>query len=217
MTVIAAIPTCGKSEYLSQLVSDLVIDSGVDEVLILATNGVQHLDVPHSSKIARVDCPEQNISSWWNRAIRYAQTESSPTALALLNDDIRFPLSNSVSQAAAVLWAHPELVVLGFNYGHIGKGIRYCTGSYRNHGIGGFAFMVDAHRCPAADEQFVWWGSEDSILQDVELQGDKMAIALSLPVEHTAETTAATMSWTHEARAQDRDRFAAKYGRDKTW
>ena len=209
MVTIAAIPTIGMSPHLRPLVEMLVNDPHIDEVLLIKNEQVP-LDVPHEAKIVEVFIPEHNISVWWNWAIRYAAVDNA--RLALLNDDIWFDSPWAVSDAAHLFDIHPNLVVCGFNYGDWAAGVRYVTGSYRDHGIGGSAFMVDSARCPLVDEQFVWWGGDDDLFRKVSEQGSDLAVALELTYNHEPETTAARSAWTYTAREADRQRFVEKYG-----
>lgn len=213
--IIAAIPTIGRSPLLKPLVAALLEDGGVDEVLLICNEPEALLDIPGSPRIVRVNLQERSISKWWNWAIRYASVDGS--LLALLNDDIAFTVPWAVSRAAGLFDDNHDIVVLGFNYGLPGSGIRYVEGSYRHYGVGGFAFMVDTQRCPLVDEQFQWWGTDDDLFMTVVQQGGKLALAMELTVEHVAETTAITEQWTYEARALDRERFVKKWGVGAAW
>lgn len=208
--IIVAIPTNGESPLLRPLVEKVLDDSQVEDLLIITQSYHLELDLPEDPRIIKAMLPERNISTWSNWAVRYAAVDNG--FLALLNDDIEFDDPYPISQAAQVFVQHPKVVAVGFNYEDVRPGIRYCTGSYRNNGIGGFAFMVDSSRCPLVDEQFQWWYSEDDLFNQIAANGDRMAIAMEVAVHHVAETTASKHAWTYEARALDRLRYIAKYG-----
>lgn len=207
--VVAAIPTIGMSRHLRPLVEGLVEDPGVDEVLLIRNEDVV-LDVPHHAKVVEVYIGEKSISVWWNWAIRYCAVDAA--RLALLNDDIWFTSPWAVSDAVRLFDVHPDMAVCGFNYEEAATGVRWCKGSYRDHGVSGAAFMVDSARCPLVDEQFRWWGTEDDLFMQVANQDDRMGVAMELTFGHDASTTAAVTEWTYTAREEDRQRFVAKYG-----
>lgn len=210
MVTIAAIPTIGMTKYLRPLVEMLIADPGVDEVLLIKNEPVP-LDVPHEAKVVEINLVgTQNISVWWNWAIRYAAVDSA--RLAILNDDIWFHSPWAVSDCAHLFDLHPDLVVCGFNYEEWAPGLRYCTGAYRDHGVGGAAFMVDSARCPMIDEQFRWWGGDDDLFRQVDAAGHLLAVAMELTYGHDEQGTALTTEWTYTAREADRARFEAKYG-----
>jgi fructose-specific phosphotransferase system component IIB len=214
-----AIPTIGEAPGLGTLVRQL-LDDDVDEILLLVNRpGINLPDVVPSHRIIIMETEGPGIYPGWNTAIRYAAI--SRAKLAILNDDIKLRHERSISLAASIMldYEPQDLVVLGFNYGIYRNDpeVSYVNGSYRNGGVGGFAFMVDSTRCPMVDEQFEWWGGDDDLFIQVEKAGHKLGIANTLTVDHLSETTARNHLWTYEARLRDRDRFVAKYGRTAAW
>lgn len=204
--MIVAIPTIGMAPQLPALV-DRVYADGADHVVLMINRPeavMGTLDV----RAGRVSLPGWSIYAEWNWAI----TNYVDATVVLLNDDVELA-PGALGAVVAALASEADLVAVGFDYQHLpAVQLRYCRGTYREHGIGGFAFAVKAARCPLVDEQFEWWGGDDDLMYSIERAGGLCAVLEGAHVTHVAETTAIHFPWTHEARARDRARFLAKWG-----
>lgn len=168
-------------------------------------------------RFERVDAAGWPFYRMWNDAWQrtYLDTDGY---LALLNNDIQLS-AGALRTLAEVLDTRPDLWVVCPDYrpGVRGASVQEVRGSYRDHGICGWAFVLraDAHRrgVPFIDETFQWWCGDDDLFAQVEAHGGKLAIVTAARVEHVNEGTARHHPEIHAIKQADLARFAAKYRR----
>lgn len=214
--IFACVPTIGASPLLHPLVETL-LDDGVDKIILTVNKPNVSLGIYPSDRVDVLETHGMGKSIYvgWRLGIDMAAQVGAH--LAILNDDIAFDDPNAVSKASALLTANPKVVILGFNYGPRGSGLRYCRGSYRHGGIGGAAFMVDAARVVEPDPVFEHWGGDDSMFLETEKKGGKLAIANALTFRHIGEQTARGEPWVADAIGRDWHRFEDRYGKGSAW
>lgn len=208
------IPTVGASPHLSRLIETLQADDAVKRIDLFVN---EHDALPvvagqltDHERVAFHHAEPKTIYPAWNWAIRQARSDGQ--LLAILNDDISLPPDPIT--AALEYWAgHSDVAVLGFDHtGTVPAGrLHFCRGTIRHHGIPGFAFLVDPDKVTEVDTQFRWWFGDDDLFFNAEKHGHRLA-RCSVPVQHEAETTASTRTWTHTIRFQDQERFKSKWG-----
>lgn len=205
MTFNAVIPTIGLSNLLPALV-DRLIEDGADTIW-LPDNGT---DPVHGARRVGVIAHERvvlyrtanTIYESWNEAM----DASSPLPLAVLNDDIILP-PGSVNEALRHLSEWTPLV--GFNYRTPKDCARWAdaqpvSGTFKNYGIGAFAFVVDPRYCPRVHPGFRWWYGDDDLVARVEAAHCQPMLAVGAPVDHPAPSTSGNqMPWREEACTAD--------------
>lgn len=159
-------------------------------------------------------CMGISLYHGWNYSIELAKKEDA--WLAVLNDDIQLFEDKSVSTVAGVLADSPSYAIAGLNWLEppqstpvSARPLRQVHGSYRHHGVGGFAWVCDPQKIRTVPESLVWWGGDDAIFFYAEEDGHKLGIANHVHVQHENELTANSdgQEWTHTAKEQDRHAF----------
>lgn len=227
-----AVPTVGKSPYAVGLYRALLksaeqiplsivvminkdsearaVNEQLDEAGLLSTCNV-------------IGSQGMNLAEQWRHALRLALYYRCPR-LHLFNDDVVLR-SGAVPAMSTVMNASRNITMAGYDYFDSMpeevidfQGFQPARGSYREGGIGGFAFAVHTEHpnLPEPDAQFEWWGGDDDwVWQIVEL-GGLCAVARGIPVRHPCpETSAIHYPELAEAKARDHARLLAKWG--KAW
>lgn len=215
------IPTIGHSNLLVPLIRHLEEDDRVDQI-VLTVNLEDHVDTvreifrfcePNIS-IVETWCLGRSIHHGWNTAIQKAR--EADAFLAILNDDIELVEHDAVYEVAKTLNADPSYAVVGMNYFESpektkpdARPVRPVHGSYRHHGVGGFAWVCDPHKVHTVPESLVWWGGDDYCFFRAEEDGYKLGIANHVHVTHVNEATAGSgkCEWAQHAKEQDRIEF----------
>lgn len=215
------IPTIGYSPYLIPLVNELERDRAIDQIL-LTVNLQKHVDPVRDffrfgePTIEVVETWPQGKSLYhgWNTSIELACKENA--WLAVLNDDIRLLTPNAISHVAGLLASHPSYAIVGLDWSETpesadsgARPLRQVHGSYRHHGVGGWAWVCDPHKIVQVPDDIVWWYGDDHIFLSAEKDGHKLGIANHAHVEHYNEFTAssAEQDWTQTAKITDHEAF----------
>lgn len=219
----AFIPTIGASPYLWPLVDTLAgdVESGAINGVWIGDNGTigetkdRLAELADRPGVEVWDTRGLGIYEQWNHALDQGATRAR--YVALLNDDIEVA-AGALAAVADLADTDHDVAVIGLDYNctPIAKPrFRYCHGSWRLGGIGGFAFVVAATVAPRVDTQFEWWGGDDDLFWAVEEAGHKLAVAEGVCVLHHHSISANQTPWTGEAAARDHARLLAKWG--KAW
>lgn len=219
--ILVEIPTIGYSHYLIPLVNALEADRGVDQILLTVNleeyvEPIQEFFRFGEPEIEVVETWPQGISLYkgWNLAVERARDANA--WLAVLNDDIRLFEPNAISQVAGLLAENPAYAIVGLNWLEApestppgARPLRQVHGSYRCHGVGGFAWVCDPHKVDTVPNDLVWWYGDDHIFLSAEKAGYRLGIATHVHVEHANELTASSgeQDWTHEAKVHDHEHF----------
>ncbi len=214
------IPTVGYSPLLVPLINALEQDRAVDKI-ILTINLEEFVDPikdffrfgPPEIEILETWPQGRSIYHGWNTAIEMAKEDDAH--LAVLNDDIRLLTPNAISHVAGLLTDSPSYAIAGLNWMESPESIkpgarplRQVHGSYRHHGVGGFAWVCDPHKIVQVPKDFTWWYGDDHIFMSAEKDGHSIGIATNVPVEHVNELTASEHDWAQEAKGHDHKAFA---------
>ena len=216
----ATIPTIGYSHYLIPLINEIEKDRAVDKILL--TVNLEEYVEPIMDFFQFGEPTIEVLETWpqgkslyrgWDTAVELARKENS--LLAVLNDDIRLLTPDAVSTVAGLLVEHPSYAIVGMNYSgpeSTSPGappLRQVHGSYRHHGVGGFAWVCDPNKVTTVPDDFVWWYGDDHIFFSAERDGHLIGIANHVHVEHANELTASSgeQNWTHEAKVHDHEAF----------
>lgn len=188
MVGLALIPSVGATPLLVALV-DRLADEDIQAVIVDNYPGPDREDWTDTLLAATRQArylwrPDWGIYRSWNFGIRAGRRLKCP--VLILNDDIILP-AGSASTMIRALGYWPEFGLLGFNYGaHVATppGVVIARGTYRNRGIGGFAFGVNPGQCALVDERFKWWGGDDDLIQSTLRLGYGTGVLSSATVEH---------------------------------
>lgn len=211
------VPTIGYSPYLIPLINEVERDWAVDKVL-LTVNQEKYVEPVQDffrfgePNIEVLETWPQGVSlhHGWNTAIEMARKENA--WLAVLNDDIRLLRPGAISHVSGLLADNPSYAIVGLNWQEPPEStrpgappLRQVHGSYRHHGVGGFAWVCDPHKVALVPDDFVWWYGDDHIFLSAERDGHRIGIASHAHVEHVSGLTAhsGSESWIHEAVAKD--------------
>jgi hypothetical protein len=123
-----------------------------------------------------------NIHEVWNLGMDIAQ-EHGAEWCCILNDDIT--LARGAPALAAKVCADPSIWIAGFDYqGHEVVKLRDAVGSYRQGGIGGFAYMIRLESGLRYDERFNWWGGDDDLVWTCLQRGGRAVVVEGANVVH---------------------------------
>lgn len=205
--LVSVVYHCEQVEPIEKI---LVYDNGYDDErrAILDNMGI------------RVDANGWSFYKMWNDPWMRASVEQFD-AVALLNDDITLA-PGSLAEAFKVLMSSEDIGLVGLNYERRVKlgvsgsaGSRPASGSYRNHGIGGHAFLVKASTwgiVPPIDERYHLWYGDDEMFANMAAFGYELKIALGAPVDHEESTTTNKHPELLAKTALDRELFESKFG-----
>jgi hypothetical protein len=202
---------------LIPLINEIERDRAVDKI-ILTVNLEEHVE-PIQDFFRFGEPTIEVVETWpqgkslyhgWNYAIEMARKENA--WLAVLNDDIRLLSPSAISQVTGLLASNPAYAIVGLNWLESperpatgARPLRQVHGSYRNYGVGGFAWVCDPHKVVTVPDDFVWWYGDDHIFLSAEKDGHQLGIANHVYVEHYNELTADSgeQNWTQEAKGDD--------------
>lgn len=215
------IPTIGQSPLLLPLLRDLEADQKVDRVFL--TVNLEEFVVPVQEFFGRAYPFIEVIETWqhgkslhhgWNTSIRDAR--DSDAWLAVLNDDIVLREESAVGDVAHLLSRSPRYAVIGLNWKespdntpHNAPAIKKVKGTYRNQGVGGFAWVCDPHKVVEVPSSFEWWYGDDHIMLSAERDGHLVGLASHVHVEHqeSLTTRSSGLDWMKDSIAGDIETF----------
>jgi hypothetical protein len=214
------IPTIGHSPLLIPLINELEKDRAIDKI-ILTVNLEDKVEPVRDffrfggPRIEVWETWQQGPSLYhgWNMSIESARKQGA--LLAVLNDDIRLCEPSAISHVAQLLTKHTSYAVVGLNWQEppdapaAASLLRRVSGSYRNTGVGGFAWVCDPDKVELVPDDFVWWYGDDHIFLAAERDGHKLGLSNHVHVEHGHALTANSgeQNWTHEAIPSDIEAF----------
>jgi len=215
------IPTIGYSELLIPLVNELERDRAVDKILLTVNleeyvEPIQDFFRFGEPNIEVVETWPQGKSLYhgWNTAIEMAR--EADAWLAVLNDDIRILTLHAISHITGLMAENPSYAIVGLNWLESpestspgARPLRAVRGSYRHHGVGGFAWVCDPHKVALVPDDFVWWYGDDHIFLSAERDGHLLGIAEHAHVEHAHAMTAnsGAHDWANAAIPSDTNAF----------
>lgn len=224
---LAVIPSIGRSRFTPALLDTLARDGLCERIVVIDNEpGLSHclrrndwinctpavMTAYITGRLALVKSPETTIYGAWNYGMDVAAAEGWDCAV--LNDDIVLP-DGSIRQAQRLLDDACPLV--GLNYGPgpgVGDhGFKLVSGTFKDGGIGGFAFVVAPDAAPRVHPGFRWWYGDDDLMRRVSAMGGQLRIAFGAPVAHPEPSTSGNqMDWRLDAIAADEALFRELWG-----
>jgi len=119
----------------------------------------------------------------WNLGIEIALQHDADWC-CVLNDDIVLE-PYGPHRIAEMLKDRPDVWIAGFDYErHKFEKLREVEGTYRQHGVGGFAFMIRPEVGLRYDTRFNWWGGDDDLVWTCLERGGKAVVVEGVHVQH---------------------------------
>lgn len=207
-SVLAAIPTIGRSPYLGELVEALKIAQVPTAIYINADDRTRPgLHIPNVKDVAMVvGMPGKSIYQEWNDAAAWAAREDA--YLLVLNDDIVMdPCLPAV--LAATLDANEYLGLLGVALGEPAcefpgslRMISHAAGN--RYGFSAWCFMARPSMWQDVDERYqIWYGDDDLIWKVNKAGHGSVAVLESAGVRHHVSTTTHQVDWVMHAAHED--------------
>lgn len=219
MNLLVAIPSRSNWNGLISVIGHCEQAEAVEKVLVYDNGYSSEYQQILDDMGVRVDANGWSFYKMWNDPWMRASVEKFD-AVALLNDDINLA-PGSLAEAFEVLMSSENIGLVGLNYERRVKlgvsksaGSRSASGSYRNHGIGGHAFLVKASTwgvVPPIDERYYLWYGDDELFANMARFGYELKIALGAPVDHEESTTANKHPELLAKTSLDRELFESKF------
>lgn len=199
--IAVCIPSIGES---GQMLHDLV-EVCKDEADVVEVWDNQDTLAPISD-IEVVRCPVNSIYTEWNLFARdYGDTHH----LAFLNDDIEMARGtlSALRRACETSGVGIASVAPSPNIARVPAVCRprVVSGTYRQGGICGWAFMVAEGCYPheGVNVDFQVWYGDDDLVWKIQANGHRAVRCDDLTVRHEASTTVNCLPWVPEAQAAD--------------
>lgn len=220
------VPSIGRSAYTAQLLHTLAVDPTVRTIRVVDNRDGDGLVLRKQFKHPKVEWqkrPRAGIYQIWSDFIQECDTYQPVTDLAvILNDDVILQ-PGAVAEMVHAAHIHPGIAVFGFDVDRptscLLMRVRPVHGTYRAHGIPGFAFAVRPQLAPKplVDPQFEWWGGDDDMVFTITRKFNfPCVVAEGIGVDHPQPSSSAIhYPELAEAIERDRQRLLCKWG--ETW
>lgn len=212
--MIVTIPSCGESAHIGKLLTSCTaagvrayvamnnVDSDQSQFLHAAVEEYGGVLVDMGNDIG--------LYSVWNKCLDLTKGNA---AGAILNDDIYVHpdsfarIEKSVQETHGVVgWdAWAEVAP------HPGTELRRVYGTYRTHGLAGFAFAFDPSTAPRFDERYTWWYGDDDWVAQVMKDGVPLNVEAQCGVKHHPSTSQRARPWVASSVKDDERMFGNKW------
>lgn len=215
MVIEAVIASIGHADETVFPLIDQLLDEGVG-VTVVDNKGTFNTDELPQEAGYLWAANDQNVFQAWNMGIEMAAFEGADW-VAILNDDITLePLA--CHMVATTLLGRKDVWIAGFDYErHSMVGLRDAKGSYREHGIGGFGFMLRLSSGLRFDPRFNWWGGDDDLVYTCLFLGGKAVVVEGVHISHPSGGGTSSRHYPElmEGTGEDRALLRSKWG--KSW
>jgi hypothetical protein len=189
--VFVVVPVKDQLDHTRGIVEQLVAQGGYERAFVLDNgSGPQTRDYlagcDGRSDIEVIDADAWPLHDMWQHGVDRARARSAVCDVAILNNDLRLgprflPALSASLRSDPALWA----VSPRYDARPIG-GVEYVSGTFKDGGIAGFAYMVrgEAFDHIAFDRGFHWWYGDDDLIAQIEQGGHKVALTGATWVEH---------------------------------
>lgn len=177
----AVIASCGHADETVFPLIEQLLDEGV-WVTLMDNRGTFNTDKLPGSVLYR-ECVGWNVHQAWNYGMDVALQRRADWC-CVLNDDIKLA-PGAIKLAALTLRQRPDVWLAGFDYvGHEKVRLRDAIGTFRQGGIGGFAYMIRPEVELRYDERFNWWGGDDDLIWTCLHRGGRAVVVEGANVQH---------------------------------
>jgi hypothetical protein len=185
------VPVKDHLPFTRGIVEQLVTQGGFDALLVYDNGSADETagylsEVHGSAGVAVVDAAGWGLYEMWQDGVDRARRRAAVCDVAILNNDLvlgpRFLESLSTAlRSDDALWA----VSPRYDDRQI-DGIQYVSGTFKDDGLAGFAFVVrgEAFDHLAFDPSFELWFGDDDLVAQIERAGRKVGITDATWVDH---------------------------------
>ena len=217
--MIVTIPTCGESSHLEQLVQTCL--DGDVEVVVVANNATleQRQFIEQQTKFL---CPVvdggngvRSLYTIWNQCMELTR-RSGDRVGAIFNDDIEVnPESFKVVERSILRGHH----VVGWDAFSPVKdspssALRRVYGTYRTHGLAGFAFAYDTHHAPSFTEDYTWWYGDDDWVEKCKSRNLALYVEQECGVKHHTSTSQRARPWVMRDVNEDKKLYESTWNKN---
>jgi len=219
--LLVTIPTCGESPHLGALV-EACIEGGASVLVALNNANVDQEKFVYD-QLNAVSPLHLSVLSYgeglglyevWNECIKMC-VGSAHTTGAILNDDIYIHpdsvavIENSIKSGLSVVGWDAFTPVVESPVSNP----RQVSGTYRTHGLAGFAFAFDPAKIPTFDTDYTWWYGDDDWVERVKYLGLPLFVEQECGVRHYPSTSQRARPWVMKHVEHDKSRFESKWGK----
>lgn len=202
------IPVKNRRDLTKSILTQLKKQGGYTEILVYdngSTDGtVTYLE--RQDVASSFDAKGAGIYNIWNEGVKQAQrlAEGYPCNIAILNNDLMLGNSFLERMAHALRSGPTSLVAVSGNYdGRTGPTeVLPTTGTFKNGGLAGFAFMVKGEAMgttvPYFDEHYTWYFGDDDFVHSIEQAGGTVGIATPADFIHIGGGSQTSSNGTRE-------------------
>ena len=187
----AIIPVKDQLHHTRSILKQLVDQGGYERVFVFDNGSgpetAEYLNGCHGQAgIEVVDAAGWALHDMWQDGVDRARARTAGCDIAILNNDLHLG-PRFLAGLSASLCSDPALWAVSPRYDDRPiEGIEYVSGTFKDRGLAGFAFMVrgEAFDRIAIDRGFHWWFGDDDLVAQIEQHGRKVAITDATWVEH---------------------------------
>lgn len=213
--MLVTIPTAGESQYIGPLVQS-ARNAGCD-VVVVANNATpaqrQVIDrrcIPDGATIVDGGNGVRSLYTIWNQCLEITRQDEVG---AILNDDVFLHPDSFARIEASIRQGHH---VVGWNafsdpQPRPESKLKEVHGTYKTHGLAGFAFAYAPQVVPSFDDGFNWWYGDDDWVEQCKAQGLRLWVEQECGIKHHTSTTQLARPWVMRDVAQDKQRFEEKW------
>jgi hypothetical protein len=207
--LVTAIPSMG----MSPLLADVVRVARQESLAVRVYDNTpedEDSQIPIIPGVTVVRLPGHTIYSEWNNAAQWAYDLN--VNLALLNDDLYLP-SGVLTTLSEALDDNPMYALISVDWDerpiaepHVVR----ARGTFREHGIAGWAFVVRSDRWPGVDPLYRVWYGDDDLVAKLLSAGWEVGRYRGVFVAHETSTTIHNLPWTQDAIIEDVVRWSRR-------
>jgi hypothetical protein len=219
--VFVVVPVKDQLRHTRGIVEQLAVQGGYDRLFVF-DNGSGRETAAFLARrdgqggVEVVDAAGWSLHDMWQEGVDRARARSTTCDVAILNNDLRLG-PRFLASLSTSLRSHPTLWAVSPRYDDRRiEGIEYVSGTFKDGGLAGFAYMVrgEAFDHVAFDRRFLWWYGDDDLVAQIEALGRKVAITGATWVEHVdgGSQTLQHVAGIVPQLAADRIRMLRKWG-----
>ena len=219
--VFVVVPVKDQTRHTRGIVEQLAVQGGYDRLFVLDNGSSQETAAflarcDGQAGVEVIDAAGWPLHDMWQEGVDRARARSATCDVAILNNDLRLG-PRFLASLSASLRSDPALWAVSPRYDDRRiKGIEYVSGTFKDRGLAGFAYMVrgEAFDHVAFDRRFHWWYGDDDLVAQIEARGRKVAITGATWVEHVdgGSQTLQHVDGIGPQLAADRARMLRKWG-----
>lgn len=189
--VVVVVPVKDQLRLTRGIIEQLVTQGGYERFLLYDNGSGPETAAFLASQdgqtsIEVIDAAGWSLHDMWQDGVDRARARRDVCDVAILNNDLRLG-PRFLASLSDSLRSDPALWAVSPRYDtRLIEGIEYVTGTFKDDGLAGFAYMVrgEAFDHIAFDRRFNWWYGDDDLVAQIEAHGHKVGITGATWVEH---------------------------------